>query len=178
MADFATVAELETLMGTSGLGARGTAMLGYASALIRREVGMDIEETLGRQEQFAGDPTRLTIVLSQVPVTAVTVDVDGTALTAFSWDRWTGQLYRDDGMAWAVGPITVTYDSGYTASSDEMIATKLIALEVAARALNPGPVGFDTVGPETAELRGGPVGLFLTPAEQRELQGLGRVAVA
>ena len=34
MADFATVAELETFLGTTGLGARGTVMLGYASAAI------------------------------------------------------------------------------------------------------------------------------------------------
>jgi len=35
MADFATVTELEAFLATSGLGARGTTMLGYASALIR-----------------------------------------------------------------------------------------------------------------------------------------------
>lgn len=177
MADFATVAELETFMGTTGLGARGTAMLGYASALIRRYTGQDIEQTLGRQEEFAANATRRTIELRQVPVTAVAVTVDAVAFTDFEWDRATGQLVQVDGGPWDEGPIIVTYDSGYDPASDEATAVKLIALEVASRALAPNAAAFESFATEVGEVRSGPVGVYLAPAEQRELDGLGRVVV-
>ena len=137
MADFATVAELETFMGTVGLGARGTAMLGYASAQIRRFCGgQDIEATTGRQEEYAGEWNRAYIALTQLPVTAVSsITIDAVAFTDFWANYISGDVFRTDGGYWSEGPIIVTYDSGYASDSDEIAVVKSICLEMVARAL-------------------------------------------
>lgn len=174
MADFAAVADLETFMGTSSLGARGTAMLTYASAAIRRYTQQDLEVTTGRQESYAGDPWRDYIVLSQRPVTAITMTIDAVAFTEFTWSRW-GQLSRNDLLPWSTGPILVTYDSGYAAASDEMVQVKAICLEVAARAMGGNP---ETFGMEVQELRGPTPAIFLTEGERADLDAFTGVAVA
>jgi hypothetical protein len=175
VADFATVAELESFLGTSGLGSRGTAMLGYASALIRRYCRQDLEATAGRQEEWAGDDYRHVIGLTQIPITAVSsVTIDGVAFTEFWANYMTGDIWKADGTAWDEGPIVVTYDSGYASASDEMQAVKKVCLEVAARALTGPP---ETFGLEAVELRGAAPGLFLTAEEKAELDSLSRVRV-
>ena len=177
MADFASVGELEAFMGTSGLGARGTAMLGYASAQIRLFTGQDIEATTGRQEQYAAS-NRAIIHLTQSPVTSVSaITLDAVAFVDFTWSRW-GAINRTDWLAWDEGPIQITYDSGYAAGSDEMSAVKQITLEVASRALSGTAGSNDTYGPEIAELRGGPVGIFLTETEQHDLERFRRLVAA
>ncbi len=175
MADFATVAELETFMGTPSLGARGTAMLGYASAQIRAYTRQDLELTLGRQEEYAGEWDRLYISLTQLPVTAVTsITINAVAFT----DHWTnyisGDIYRTDGGYWTEGPIIVTYDSGYGPTSDEIIDVKSVCLEMVARALGGSQ---DTFGSEIPELRGAPPLLMLTDEEKHRLDSLMKVGV-
>lgn len=176
MADFATVAELEVFMGTGtgSLGARGTAMLGYASSAIRLETAQDLEVTTGRQESYAGDAWRDTITLTQRPVTAVSaITINLVAFTDFTWSR-SGKLDKNDGTAWDTGPILVTYDSGYAPTSDEMIGIKTITLEVAARAMGGNP---DTFGMEVQELRGPAPAIFLTDEEKRFLGQFAGVAL-
>ncbi len=175
MGDFATVAELETFMGVSPLGARGTAMLGYCSSAIRMECHQDLEVTAGRQESYAGDAWRDYLTVTQIPLTAVSaITVEAVALTAFSWSRW-GQVTKDDGTPWDTGPILVTYDSGYDPTSDEMIGIKTICLEAAARALGGNP---QTFGIETEELRGPSPAIFLTEEEKRFLGSFVNEALA
>jgi hypothetical protein len=175
MADFATVPELETFMGTSGLGGRGLAMIGYASAAIRRYCQQDLEVTTGRQESWAGDAWRVFIGLTQRPVTAVSaITIDGVAFTDFTWSRW-GQVNRNDFAPWSTGPILITYDSGYPASSDEMAQVKAITLEVAARAIGGNP---ETFGTEISEFRGPTPAIFLDRSEQRDLDNFAGVAMA
>src|SRR5919109_3052584 len=102
MADFATVTELEAFMGTTGLGAGGTAMLGYASAQIRRFTGQDIEATTGRQEEFAGDVDPV-LTVTQLPVTAASITVDGVAFSEFWANYRSGDFYRTDAAYWTDG---------------------------------------------------------------------------
>lgn len=162
-------------MGTSSLGARGTAMLGYASAAIRRYTQQDLEVTTGRQESYAGDAWRVFIEVTQRPVTAVSaVTIDAVAFTDFTWTRW-GQVVRNDFTPWITGPVIVTYDSGYAPTSDEMIGVKTICLEVAARAMGGNP---ETFGAEVQELRGPTPAIFLTEGERRDLDAFGMMAVA
>jgi hypothetical protein len=166
VADFATVAELETFMGTSALGARGTAMLGYASAAIRRYTHQDLEVTTGRQETYAGDAWRDALMVTQKPVTAVTaITINAVAFTDFTWSRW-GKIDKNDGSPWDTGPILVTYDSGYASTSDEYLGIKAIALEVAARAMGGNP---ETFGMEVLEVRGPTPAIFLTDEEKMML---------
>lgn len=175
MADFATVAELETFLGTTGLGSRGTAMLTHASNAIRLYTKMDLEERLGRQESYAGDAWRTYIPLTQLPVNAVSaITVDGVAFTTFEWTRW-GLVNKVDYSAWDTGPILVTYDSGYSTTSTEYSGIKTTCLEVAARALTGNP---DTFGLEDVELRGPAPAVFLTLEEKSFLDRFGTVAMA
>lgn len=177
MADFATVAELETFMGTVGLGTRGTAMLGHASVLIRRTCGgQALEVVTGRQEEFAGSDDT-TLFLTQRPVTAVSaLTIDAVAFSDFEWTRW-GTIVRNDEGEWSVGPIVVTYDSGYTSTEVEFLAVKTICLEVAARALGGPTAGLEQYGTEVPELRGAAPGLFLTEEERMRLIDFGAVPV-
>lgn len=178
MADFATVTELEAFMGSGLLGARGTAMLGYASAEIRRYTGQDLEATTGRQEEHAGGLGRFILNTTQVPVIAVTsITENAVAFTDFEWSRW-GKINRSDWTTWDDGPIVITYDSGYDSTSDEIAAVKGICLEVAARALSgPQAGGFESFGAEVAELRGAAPAIFLTPGEMERLDDLSKLAV-
>jgi hypothetical protein len=175
MADFATVAELETFMGTTGFGARGTAMLGYASAAIRLHCRQDLDATTGRQEEYAGEWNRYVIQVTQIPVTALTLTIAAVAFTEFFANYLTGDIWRDDGGPWDEGPILVTYDSGFPSLSDEMLGIKTICLEVAARALG-GP-SQDTFGIEVPELRGAAPVIFLTDGEKQKLERCLKVAV-
>lgn len=155
-------------MGTSGLGARGTAMLAYASAEIRAFCRQDLDAVTGRQEEFVGDLGRHILSLTQHPVTAVSaITEDAVAFTDFVWNRW-GDIHKTDWSEWDTGPIVVTYDSGYAAADDEMVAIKLVCLEVAARAVA-GPQEIGTFGPEVPELRGAAPGIFLTEGEKATL---------
>lgn len=175
MADFATVAELEEVMGPTGLGSRGTAILGYASAHIRRHVGQDLEETLGRQEEFAADTDEHYLTLSQRPVNAVTaVTIGGDPFEEFVWSRF-GNVWKADGTIWDEGPVIVTYDSGYPSDSDEFQAIRAICIEMAARSL--GGVQ-ETFGREVPELRPAPAALFLSRDEERLLDGFAPLLVA
>jgi hypothetical protein len=165
MADFATLAELETWMATSGLGPRGTAVLAAASAKIRAHCGQDLDEVAGRQEAHAGDQGRRILNLTQTPVTAVSeVTVDAVVITDFIWNRW-GQIYMEDYSEWE-GAIVVTYDSGYGVTEDEWLAAHFVCLDVAARALGGQQ---ETFGTEIPELRGAPPGIVLTTAEEAAL---------
>jgi hypothetical protein len=174
MADFATVAELEGFLGTSALGARGTAMLGYASAAIRLFTRQDLEAVTGRQEEFAAEWNRYYISVTQRPVTALTMTVDAVAFTEFWANYISGDIYREDGFPWDEGPIIVTYDSGYAANSDEIASIKAICLEVAARALTGPP---ETFGLEVQELRGVAPAIYLTEEEKLTLGAYAMVGV-
>ena len=182
MADFATVAELETFMGlgSGSLGARGTAMCSYASTAIRLYTRQDLEVTTGRQESWAGDAWRDYLVLTQRPVTAVSsVTINAVAFTDFTWTRW-GHVYKNLTntlltTAWDTGPILVTYDSGYAPTSDEMLGVKTITLEAASRALAGAP---NTFGLDIEENRGLSPAVFLTQEEKEFLSTMGTLAVA
>lgn len=178
MVDFATVAELELRLGTSGLGARGTALLADASALIRAECDFqDLDARTGRQEEFAGDDDTYRLFLSQRPVTAVTsVEIDGVAFTDYEWARW-GRLERNDEGAWSEGPIIVTYDSGYATDDDEWAALKQICCAVAGRGITRETPETAVYGPELSETRGGAVPLYLTTQEIDRLRNLGAVPI-
>lgn len=174
MADFATVGELEAFIGTTGLGSRGTAMLGYASAAIRLYTRQDLEAVTGRQEEFAGEWNRYYLSLSQRPVTALTMTVNAVAFTEFWANYISGDVYREDGLPWDEGPIVVTYDSGYASNSDEFLGIKTICLEVAARAMTGPP---ETFGLETQELRGVAPAIYLTDEEKLTLGTFALVGV-
>jgi len=167
MADFATVAELEAFLGTSGLGDRGTTMLTYASALIRGYTRQDLDAVTGRQEEFAAEWNRTYIEVTQRPITALTLTVTAVAFTEFWTNYISGQVYKSDGTYWDEGPIVVTYDSGYASTSDEMVVIKSMCLEVAARAITSLP---DTFGPEIQETRGVAPNLFLSTEEKNVLE--------
>lgn len=172
MADFATVAELETFMGnpSGALGARGTAMLSYASSAIRSYTHQDLDAVTGRQEEHAGDLGRHILTTTQAPVTAITITVDAVAFTDFIWDEWGQDIHKTDWSSWDEGPIRITYDSGWASGSDEMAEIKTICLEVAARALGGNQAGsFETFGSEVPELRGAAPTIFLTQQEERKL---------
>lgn len=177
MADFASVGDLETFMGQPGLGARGTAMLGYASAEIRGFTRQDLDVVTGRQEEFAGDASQL-LQLTETPVTAVSsITEDGVAFTDFVWSRW-GSIHKSDWSAWDTGPIIVTYDSGYATNEDEFLQIKSICLEVASRALGgPQSPEFANYGIETPELRGAAPAIFLTDSEKQVLSTHAQVTV-
>jgi hypothetical protein len=174
MADFATVAELEAFLGTTALGARGTAMLGYASAAIRLFCRQDLEVVTGRQEEFAAEWNRYYISVTQRPVTALTMTVDAVAFTEMWINYISGDIYRNDGLPWDEGPILVTYDSGYAPGSDEIAGVKTICLEVATRALTGPP---ETFGLEVQETRGIAPGIFLTEEEKLTLGTFAMVGV-
>jgi hypothetical protein len=174
MAAFATVAELEAFLGTTGLGARGTAMLDYASAAIRGYTRQDLDAQTGRQEEFAADGDMYVIEVRERPVTALTLTIDAVAFTDFWANYISGDIYRDDGAAWDTGPIVVTYDSGYAANSDEIAGIKSICLEVAARALTGPP---ETFGLEVTESRGIAPAVFLTAEEKTMLDRFTPVGV-
>lgn len=174
MAAFATVAELETWMGITGLGSRGTAMLEHASAMIRAHTQQDIEATTGRQESYAGDAWATYITLTQRPVTAVSaITIDGVSFTDYTWTRW-GQINRNDWAVWDTGPIVITYDSGYASGSDEFLSVKAVCLDAAKRAIAGAP---ETYGLEIPEYRGSAT-LYLTAEEKTLLDFLGLVAIA
>jgi len=176
MADFATVAELEAYMGTSGLGSRGTAMLGHASALIRGYTHQDLDVVAGRQEEHAANEVQAFLHTTQIPVTAVTlITINAVAFTDFEWSEW-GQIHKNDWTAWDAGPIVVTYDSGWATTTDEFARIKGICLGVAARAMA-GPTGLETFGPEAQELRGAAPSLFLTPEDKMQLDAFAQVRV-
>jgi hypothetical protein len=157
------------------LGARGTAMLGYASSAIRRYTQQDLEVTAGRQESYAGDAWREIIELTQRPVTAVSaITIDAVAFTDFTWTRW-GQITKTDFTVWDTGPILITYDSGFGATSDEMLSVKAICLEVAGRSVGGAP---DTFGRDVEELRGFTPQIFLTQGEKMDLDAFTGVAMA
>ena len=171
MADFATVAELETFMGTVGLGARGTAMLGYASAEIRGYTRQDLDAVTGRQEDHAGDLGRYILTTTQAPVTAITIDIDSVAFTDFVWDEWGQDIHHTDWSPWTGTLIRITYDSGWGSTSDEFAEIKSTCLEVAARALGgPQSPEFAQFGIDTPELRGASPAIFLTDSEKRRLE--------
>lgn len=175
MAPFATVAELETHLGSSSLGDRGTAMLATASAQIRLFCSQDLDVVTGRQVSYAGDAWRYRIELIQTPVTAVSaITIDAVAFTDFTWTRW-GHITRNDFGPWDEGPILVTYDSGYASDSDEIAGIKGICLDMAARALAGNP---ETFGLEVQELRGPAPAVFLTDEEKSFLSGFAAVAMA
>lgn len=175
MAAFATVAELETHLGTSGLGSRGTAMLATASAQIRLFCAQDLDVVTGRQVTYAGDPWRFRIELTQTPVTAVSaITIDAVAFTDFTWTKW-GHITRNDVLAWEDGPILITYDSGWASDSDEIAGVKGICLDIAGRAMTGNP---NTFGLEVQELRGPAPAVFLTDEEKSFLSGFASVAMA
>ena len=175
MADFATVAELETYMGVAPLGARGTAMLGYASAAVRRYCQQDLELTSGRQESYAGDAWRVFLTVTQRPVTAVSaITIDGVAFTDFSWTRW-GQITKTDFSPWDTGPILVTYDSGYAPTSDEMQSVKMTTCSVASRALGGDP---ETYGLQVEEVRGPTPAMYMNEYDRQSLDAFQTMEMA
>ena len=117
-----------------------------------------------------GDFVRTVRLIPRMPAAAPLA----VAFTDFTWSRW-GQINKNDFSAWDTGPILVTYDSGYGASSDEMLQVKSICLEVAARAMGGNPEVF---GMEVQELRGPTPAIFLTEGEKQDLDAFTGVAVA
>ena len=175
MADFATVAELEAYMGQPGLGSRGTAMLGRASAKIRAYTHQDLELTLGRQEEYAGEWNRARHHGRPDPRRGGDVHHHRRrGVHRLLVERLSGDIYRTDGGYWTEGPIIVTYDSGYATTEDEFETVKGVCLEVAARALG-GPQ--DTFGTEIPGLAGTAPRIILTDDEMRALDGLTKVTV-
>lgn len=179
MARFATAAELTTFLGGTVVNTpRAEQVLDLASALIRRTCnGQVLEEVSGAQEEFDGEDDLFSIFLTQRPVTAVSsVTVDAVAFSGFEWSRW-GTVVKADDTAWSEGPILVTYDHGYPAASDELLAVKSICLEATARAVTKETSEFGTFGEDIPEARGWTPHLFLTLEERERLQDFGAVPV-
>ena len=180
MARFATATELATFLGHPGFSpaTRAEQVLDLASALIRRTCnGQVLEQVSGAQEEFDGEDDLYTIFLTQRPVTAVSsVTVDAVAFTAFEWSR-IGTIVKTDDSAWSEGPIVVTYDHGYAAASDELIAVKSICLEASARAITKETADAGTFGEGFEEARGWAPHLFLTDEERDRLVDFGAVPV-
>ena len=142
-------------------------MLSAASAMIRGYTGQDLEETTGRQEEYAAS-FQTVITLTQVPVNAVTsITVNAVAFTDYEWSRW-GNVVKNDLWYWDSGPIVVTYDSGYAVTSDEYLDIQRICKDAAARALDPSTrsAAFETFGAEVGEGRGMAPALYLTEQER------------
>lgn len=156
---------------------RATEMLDYASALIRRTCGGQVlEQFLGRQEEFAAS-SETSIFLSQRPVTDVTeITENAVPFTDFEWDRG-GELTRNDGTSWSVGPIVITYDGGYLSTDDEIVVIRGICIEAAARAITKEAPPFETMGEPLVGMAGMPPRLGLTAEEQIRLQDFGPVGV-
>jgi len=177
MADFATLAELQTFLGgSSSPGARGTALLGHASAAIRRFTGQTLDVVTGAQEEFGPTPLE-TLFLLERPVTAVTSVVENAVtITAYVWTRW-GTIRHDPDAAWDLGNTVVTYDHGYATTSAEAAALKSICLEVAARAYTNERPDLENFGTEFAEAVGFSPDLFLSEQEKMMLRDFGAVMV-
>src|SRR6266542_3488359 len=179
VADFATAAELETF--TGGLitdAPRATALLGYASAWIRKYTGQTLSLVPGDTVIFGESPASV-LYLPQRPVTAVTsILVDGVATTSFVWKRW-GTVYRlPADTDWVFSDhVQVIYDHGYATTTDEYQAVKAVCLNAASRlwTINKAPQ-FDQFGNPTEAAGFGPE-MFLSLAERDLLMDLGNVAV-
>jgi hypothetical protein len=175
VAAFATTAELTTFLGSDAVNARGTLMLDLASAAIRRFTGQTLDVVTGAQEEF-GPTTLETLVLTQRPVTAVSVvQVNAVTVTDYIWTRW-GTIRRDPDSAWSDGA-TVTYDHGYAPTEPEMVAIKGVCLEAAGRAFTREPSsGVENFG-APAEAVGWAPQIVLTQEEQTRLRDFGAVMV-
>ena len=179
MADFATAAELETF--TGGLitdTPRATALLGYASAWIRKYTGQTLSQVAGDTVIFGESPANV-LYLPQRPVTAVTsILVDSVATTSFVWNRW-GTVYRlPRDTDWIFSDhIQVVYDHGYATTDAEYQGVKAVCLNAASRlwTINKAPQ-FDQYGNPTEAAGFGPE-MFLSVAERELLRDLGDVPV-
>ena len=102
MADFATVAELETFMGTAGLGARTPPH--WATPPRRSRLHRPGPRGDDRAARRNGRRTGAPSSGSPKPVTAVSAaTVDAVAFTDFGWTRW-GKVYLLDAAAIMTGP--------------------------------------------------------------------------
>ncbi|MGH2373265.1 MAG: hypothetical protein ACRDIC_07270, partial [bacterium] len=119
---------------------------------------------------------RPVLILPERPVTAVTtVLVSGVAFTAFTFQA-NGILRRNAEDDWTVAA-TVTYNHGYTETSDEFKATKAICIEAAADAFLHDPSQSNLMGGAFAETVGWIPRVFLTQEHKSNLMDLGKVVV-
>lgn len=175
--DFADTSDLAVHLGsppyTGTAATRAAAMLAKASALIRLTTGQDLEPTGGRIEEHVGKVDQTALFLRQRPVTHIgPITVAGVPFTDYAWAEW-GTVEKVSGGVWDVGPIIVTYDSGWDTTSDQWEALKGITCEVAGRALTSSPAESNTFGPEVPSAVGWVPHLFLTPQEIQQLASLG-----
>lgn len=169
---FGTAEELRELIGKETITApRAEAMLRHATAVIRRHTGQFLSEVLGDVVTFPitrGD----TLFLPELPVTAVTVEVDGQPFTDFTFTA-SGVLSR---KGWWARGATVTYDHGYEADSPEMAAIKAVCLEMAARAFTLNKRSeFEEYGGTASEASGWAPEVIVLRHEAKLLNGFTRV---
>jgi hypothetical protein len=179
MAAFATAAELQTFIGGTGLDTtRADALLGHASAVIRRFTGQTLSEELGDVATFW--PTdSVNLILPQRPVTDISSITEGPGadpVTDFLFSR-VGVIRRsfEFPLPWDKGTV-VTYDHGYAAGSDEIAAIKTVCLQVAARTLQDAGAQIEQFGPGTEAVGFSPDAI-LTAEEKRLLADFGHVLV-
>ena len=156
---FATVAELEAFTDSTLDMVRAELALTLASSAIENVAKANhatIAQLEGDERLIDGSGTSV-VNLPTWPVTAVTtVELDGTAVTGFSWSR-NGVLERDSGV-WTSGrrnvKVTATY--GFAEPPTEI---KAVTLQAASRAvLNPARLNSFSDGQVSVGFGGGGTG--------------------
>ncbi len=89
--------------------------LEIATQTIKDYTEQDIEAVAGRVETFRAKSCVSSLILSQLPVTAITsVTTNAVAFSPYSVDLKTGILSRTDNLSWLMEDVaTITYNSGY-----------------------------------------------------------------
>jgi len=157
-------------------------MLAAASAEIRGFTGQMLSEVVG-DVVVLGACQRDTLLLPERPVTAITLlTVSGTPYTDYRFTR-PGLIKQGatestvEGTFWSYGA-TVTYNHGYTETSDAFAHLRQISIDVAARAftLNERSAS-EAMGSTLMESAGYSPEIFLTQGEKWKLMDLGQVLV-
>jgi len=174
----ATVDELRTFMGGTVTFEDDTAelYLRLASGEVRAATGQTYDAVIDDTAVISGDGTR-TLLLPEVPVTAVTALVDLTGpleapVPATTWE-WSehGIIRRIDTGRWArrYRAYRVTYDHGYGVIPDVVTG---VVLRMAARVIdNPEGIKQEGTGRWSMTRAGESAGIGLLPADWLALEG-------
>lgn len=159
--------------------ARMQMLLDLASAAVRRYCGQTLSP-VDNDVVILEPIERDTLILPERPVTAVSSvlinTIPSVPTTNYRFTR-AGLIHELSGAFWSDGA-TVTYNHGYTESTDEYKAIKSVCLSAASRAytLNERSAS-EFLGSTLAESAGYSPEVFLTPGEKMQLADFGKVAV-
>lgn len=178
-APLATVDELRSFMGSAVTFDDDTAALylRLASGEVRAATGQTYDAVIDDTVIVSGDGTR-TLLLPEVPVTAVTALVDLTGplevpVDAGTWE-WSehGVIRRVDTGRWArrYRAYRVTYDHGYAGAIPDVVTG--VVLRMAARVIdNPEGIKQEGTGRWSMTRAGESAGIGLLPADWLALEG-------